>query len=37
VLAHGEPEARKWFMDNLATRMPNTKVIDPVPGQVYEV
>jgi Cft2 family RNA processing exonuclease len=37
VLAHGEPEARKWFQENLAARMPNTKVIDPVPGQVYEV
>ncbi len=37
VLAHGEPAARAWFQRELEARMPNTKVIDPVPGQAYQV
>ncbi len=37
VLAHGEPEARAWFQRELEARLPNSKIIDPVPGQVYEV
>lgn len=37
VLAHGEPAARAWFQKELEARLPNTKVIDPVPGQVYHV
>ena len=37
VLTHGEPEARAWFQRELEARLPNTKVIDPVPGQVYAV
>ena len=37
VLAHGEPAARAWFMKELTARLPNTQVIDPVPGQTYQV
>ena len=37
VLAHGEPAARAWFQRELEARLPNSKIIDPVPGQVYEV
>jgi Cft2 family RNA processing exonuclease len=37
VLAHGEPDARAWFQRELEARLPNSKIIDPVPGQVYEV
>lgn len=37
VLTHGEPEARAWFQRELEARLPNTKVLDPVPGQVYTV
>jgi Cft2 family RNA processing exonuclease len=37
VLTHGEPSARAWFQQELSTRMPQTKVLDPVPGQTYQV
>lgn len=37
VLTHGDPPARAWFADELAVALPKTKVIDPVPGQEYQV
>ncbi len=37
VLTHGDPPARAWFVDQLTTRMPQTRVLDPVPLQPYQV
>ncbi|WP_043588837.1 MBL fold metallo-hydrolase [Geminisphaera colitermitum] len=37
VLTHGDPEARAWFKQQLAEKLPKTKVLDPVPGQEYQV
>lgn len=37
ILTHGDPEARAWFARELAAKAPETKVIDPVPGQTYQV
>ncbi|HRE81119.1 MAG TPA: MBL fold metallo-hydrolase [Opitutaceae bacterium] len=37
VLTHGDPAARAWFVEQLAQKVPQTKVIDPVPLQLYQV
>ncbi|HZP60229.1 MAG TPA: MBL fold metallo-hydrolase [Opitutaceae bacterium] len=37
VLTHGDPPARAWFAQQLAEKMPPAKVLDPVPGQTYQV
>jgi Cft2 family RNA processing exonuclease len=37
VLTHGEKPARAWFQEQLTLKLPDTKVIDPVPLQTYEV
>ncbi|MCD8299008.1 MAG: MBL fold metallo-hydrolase [Opitutae bacterium] len=37
VLTHGDPEAREWYLDELAIRFPKTKVVDPVPGVEMDV
>lgn len=37
ILTHGDPPARAWFQQQLATVAPRAKVIDPVPLQTYEV
>lgn len=37
VLTHGDPPARAWFAQKLAELMPNTRVLDPVPLQTYQV
>ena len=37
VLTHGDAGARNWFMEQLATKSPNTQVIDPVPLKPYVV
>jgi Cft2 family RNA processing exonuclease len=37
VLTHGDPAARAWFIEQLGRQMPNTRVIDPVPLQPYQV
>ncbi|MGC6455311.1 MAG: MBL fold metallo-hydrolase [Coraliomargaritaceae bacterium] len=37
ILTHGDPEARAWFMKDLKQRMPNTHLLDPIPGVQYEV
>lgn len=37
VLTHGDPPARAWFAEQLAAKLPKTKVIDPVPDKEYQV
>jgi Cft2 family RNA processing exonuclease len=37
VLTHGDPPARAWFSQKLGELMPNTRVLDPVPLQTYQV
>jgi len=37
VLTHGDADARAWFVQQIAARMPGTKVTDPVPLAVCEV
>ncbi len=37
VLTHGDPPARAWFAEQLRTRLPHAKVLDPVPLQEYRV
>jgi Cft2 family RNA processing exonuclease len=37
VLTHGDPAARAWFAEQLATQAPKSKVLDPVPLKTYQV
>ena len=37
VLTHGDPDARAWFAQQLAAKLPAAKVIDPVPLKQYQV
>jgi Cft2 family RNA processing exonuclease len=37
ILTHGDPPARAWFAQELAKLAPKSRVLDPVPLQVYEV
>ncbi|NBX60077.1 MAG: MBL fold metallo-hydrolase, partial [Opitutaceae bacterium] len=37
VLTHGDPPARAWFATQLAEKLPQAKVLDPVPLQSYQV
>jgi Cft2 family RNA processing exonuclease len=37
VLTHGDPPARAWFAQKLGELMPDTRVLDPVPLQTYQV
>jgi len=37
VLTHGDPPARAWFASQLATALPEAKVLDPVPLKSYQV
>jgi Cft2 family RNA processing exonuclease len=37
VLTHGDPDARVWFAAQLAAQAPQSKVLDPVPLQSYQV
>jgi Cft2 family RNA processing exonuclease len=37
VLTHGDPPARAWFLEQLAQKAPQSKVLDPVPLQPYLV
>ncbi len=36
ILAHGEPEARQWFDDQIRVRYPKVKVLQPKPGEKVE-
>jgi Cft2 family RNA processing exonuclease len=37
VLTHGDPDARGWFEQQLKVKLPDARVLDPIPLQVYEV
>jgi hypothetical protein len=37
VLTHGDPGARAWFMQEIAAKLPQARVVDPVPLRKYEV
>jgi len=37
ILTHGDPAARAWFAAQLAEKAPKSKVIDPVPLEMYQV
>jgi len=37
VLTHGETAARAWFAQKLGAEMANTRILDPVPLQTYQV
>jgi len=37
VLAHGDPEAREWFVDALPRRLPNAAILNPRPGVAYDL
>lgn len=37
VITHGDPDARAWFMQELAGKLPHAKLLDPVPLQTYQV
>jgi Cft2 family RNA processing exonuclease len=37
VLTHGDPPARAWFAEQLAAQAPDSRVLDPVPLQSYQV
>jgi Cft2 family RNA processing exonuclease len=37
VLTHGDAPARAWFAEQLAELAPQSKVLDPVPLQTYQV
>lgn len=37
LLGHGEAESRQWFEDQIRTRHPKIRVIQPEPGQTVEV
>jgi len=37
VLTHGDAPARAWFKTQLEAQLPEAKVLDPIPGQTYQV
>jgi Cft2 family RNA processing exonuclease len=37
ILGHGDPEARAWFEEQVRSRWPKTKILQPQPGQTVEV
>jgi Cft2 family RNA processing exonuclease len=37
VLTHGDPPARAWMGKTLAGKLPQSKILDPVPLQPYQV
>lgn len=37
VLTHGDPAARSWFVEQLTEKLPKSRVLDPVPLQLYQV
>ncbi|CAI8267813.1 MAG: Ribonuclease [Opitutia bacterium UBA7350] len=37
VLTHGDTAARHWFSEELSERMPGSRILDPNPGEVYQV
>jgi len=37
ILGHGDPEARAWFEEQVRSRWPKTKILQPQPGETIEV
>jgi Cft2 family RNA processing exonuclease len=37
LLGHGEEDSRNWFEEQIRLRHPNTKIIQPKPGEAVEV
>ncbi len=37
VLTHGDPPARAWFRETIEKIAPSIKLVDPEPGEVYEI
>ena len=37
LLGHGDEDSRKWFEDQIRTRHPKIKIIQPMPGKAVEV
>lgn len=37
VLTHGDTQARAWFSDVLNQRMPDSSILDPTPGELYNI
>jgi Cft2 family RNA processing exonuclease len=37
ILGHGDPEARGWFEEQVRSRWPKTKILQPQPGETVEV
>lgn len=37
ILTHGDPIAREWFETTLAEKLPETRIINPIPAQEYTV
>lgn len=37
VLTHGDPESRDWFAAEIKSRASAVKVLDPTPGEYYQV
>lgn len=35
VLTHGDPDARTWFIQQLAQQLPDSQIINPSPGVLY--
>jgi Cft2 family RNA processing exonuclease len=37
LLGHGQDESRQWFEEQIRARWPNTKIVQPQPGETVEV
>jgi hypothetical protein len=37
VLGHGDDDSRKWFEEQIRSRHPKIKIIQPQPGKVISV
>ena len=37
LLGHGDADSRGWFEENIRSRFPKLKIIQPEPGKVVEV
>ncbi len=37
VLTHGDPPAREWFRETINKAAPGIKIVDPEPGEEYDV
>lgn len=37
ILTHGEAEAREWFEADLEKRLPDSQILNPTPGVLYQI